>query len=76
MGQILMRLNISCNAGDFAPIAPMRDVNEGTAARPGKRMSLLSARDADDYLKGTITNLDQDLKVTHHTFSLTQRRYF
>ena len=27
-------------------------------------MSLLSAKDADDYLQGTVSNLDQDLKVS------------
>lgn len=41
----------------------MRDAEEGTAARPGKKMALLSAQDASDYLAGTVSDLDQDLKV-------------
>ena len=31
-------------------------------------MSLLSAKDADEYLKGTVTGLDQDLVVSHQSF--------
>ena len=41
----------------------MREAPEGTAARPGKKLSLMSMQDANAYLAGTVSNLDQDLKV-------------
>jgi len=44
-------------------MAPMRDAAEGSAARPGKKVSMMSAQDATDKLTASIANLDLTLKV-------------
>ena len=59
---------LTVNAGgDFGPIAPLRDAEEGSAARPGRKLALMSAADAAKYLKGTVSGLDQDLLASHLT---------
>ncbi len=44
-------------------MAPSRDAAEGSAARPGKKVAMMSARDASDKLASAIANLDLSLKV-------------
>ena len=60
-----MLCSLSCPTicADPGPITPLRDAEEGTAARPGRRLALLSTKDADANLKESVNGLDQDLKV-------------
>ena len=47
-------------------MAPMRDAAEGSAARPGKRVTMASATEINDKLAAQMANLDLSLKVLSH----------
>ena len=57
-------VKLSLSTGGFAgPIAPMRDADQGTAARPGRRLPLISSADASANLAQLIEGLEISAKV-------------
>jgi hypothetical protein len=56
-------MNWGCSVDSSGPMAPNRDAAEGSAARPGRKVAILSAQDASDKLADSLANLNLTMKV-------------